>query len=180
MFQNIREDIKVVCNQKRIGCYLKIVFFSHTVHLIMLYRLGCFFQKRIPIAGGVLSFLIEYLIRVLYASDISCKASIGRGFNIAHGHDIVIGSNVIIGNYCKIFNGVTLGNKYTETNVVEQPLLEDNVIISTGAKILGSIKIGRGSVIGANSVVINNVPQNSIVVGVPGRIIESIDSNTDI
>jgi serine O-acetyltransferase len=127
----------------------------------------------IPIFGKILRFIIEYLIRILYSSDISCKAKIGKGFRIMHGHDIVIGANVVIGDYCKIFNGVTLGNKNTEIPDSKQPTLEDNVVISTGVKILGGITIGSNSIVGANSVVLKNIPTNSIAVGIPARVVKS-------
>lgn len=84
-----------------------------------------------------------------------------------HGHDIVIGANVVIGEYCKIFNGVTLGNKNTEIAESFQPIIENHVVLSTGAKILGGITIGSNSIVGANSVVINDIPKNSIAVGIP-------------
>lgn len=171
MFKNIKEDIKVVYYEKNIKNYLK-AFLEHSVHIVLLFRLGNYCDRRVPIFGKILRFVIEYLIRILYGSDISCKAKIGKGFRIMHGHDIVIGANVIIGDYCKIFNGVTLGNKNTEIPDSKQPTLEDNVVISTGAKVLGGITIGKSSIIGANSVVIKDIPSKSIVVGIPGRIIK--------
>lgn len=172
MFENIKEDIKVVYYNQNIKNYLR-AFIEHSVHIVLLFRLGNYCNSKIPIFGKLLRFTIEYLIRILYASDISCKANIGKGFRIMHGHDIVIGSNVVIGEYCKIFNGVTLGNKNTEIADSKQPTLENNVIISTGAKILGGITIGSNSIIGANSVVINDIPKNSVAVGIPSRVIKS-------
>ncbi|MFK2823431.1 serine O-acetyltransferase [Arcobacter sp. YIC-80] len=174
MFENIKEDIKIVCYEKKFLNYLKVLIFSHTIHLIMLFRFGFFLQSKVPVIGKISSKIIEYIIRILYASDISCQAKIGKGLNIAHGHDIVIGSSVIIGDYCKIFNGVTLGNKNTETTIVEQPILCDNVIVSTGAKILGRVKLGKGCVIGANSVVLNDIPDNTVAVGIPAKVIKNI------
>lgn len=171
MFENIQEDIKIVCVDKNLVNYIKVTLLSHSIHMILLFRFGHYCGKSIPFLGKIIRIIIEYYIRIIYASDISCKANIGKGFNIAHGHDIVIGSNVIIGNYCKIFNGVTLGNKYTETTNIEQPILENNVIISTGAKVLGNITIGANSIVGANSVVINDIPKNSTVIGIPGIVI---------
>lgn len=171
MFENIKEDIKVVYYDKNIKNYVK-AFLEHSVHIVLLFRLGNYCDSTIPIFGKILRFIIEYLIRILYSSDISCKAKIGKGFRIMHGHDIVIGANVVIGDYCKIFNGVTLGNKNTEIPDSKQPTLQDNVVISTGAKVLGGITIGANSIVGANSVVINDIPENSIAVGIPSRVVK--------
>jgi serine O-acetyltransferase len=172
MFENIKEDIKVVYNEKGIKNYIKALC-EHSVHIVLLFRLGSYCDKKIPIIGKILRFIIEYLIRILYSSDISCKARIGKGFRIMHGHDIVIGANVIIGDYCKIFNGVTFGNKNTEVQYSSQPILDNNVIVSTGAKILGGITIGKNSIIGANSVVLKDIPKNVVAVGIPAKIIKN-------
>ena len=126
---------------------------------------------KLPIIGKLFSKILEYIIRILYASDISYKASIGGGLVFSHGHDIVIGADVKIGENCTIFNGVTLGNKNLEfSSEGNQPTVGNNVIISTGAKILGPVNIGNNVIIGANSVVLNDVPTNSIAVGIPALV----------
>jgi serine O-acetyltransferase len=89
-----------------------------------------------------------------------------------HGHDIVIGSAVRIGRGCKIFNGVTLGNKNTEVADNDQPIIGDYCVISTGAKVLGGIRIGDHAVIGANSVVLKDIPPYGVAVGVPARVVK--------
>jgi serine O-acetyltransferase len=127
---------------------------------------------KVPIVGNFLSVMFEYLIRIIFSSDISCKASIPKDIVFVHGHDIVIGGNVIIGSGCKIFNGVTLGNKDTESQVNEQPIIGSNCVLSTGAKLLGRIKVGDNCLIGANSVVLTDIPSDSVAVGVPARVIK--------
>lgn len=166
MFNNIKEDLKVMNPNKRFMSYLKSLC-EHTFHVVLLYRFGNFMYLKIPYIGNIIRFIVEYIIRIFFGSDISCKAKIGKGFRIMHGHDIVIGANVVIGEYCKIFNGVTLGNKNTEIAESFQPIIENHVVLSTGAKILGGITIGSNSIVGANSVVINDIPKNSIAVGIP-------------
>lgn len=148
--------------------------FNHTKQMRLLLIVG---QRclRLPIVGNFLSAMFEYLIRVIFSSDLSCKADIPSDIVFIHGHDIVIGSEVRIGRGCKIFNGVTLGNKDTEIPNNGQPTIGNNCVISTGAKILGSITVGDNSIIGANSVVIKNVPPNSVAVGVPARILDRND-----
>lgn len=145
--------------------------FNHTKQMRFLLITG---QKclNIPYIGNFLSIMFEYFIRIFFASDISCKAKIPHDIIFVHGHDIVIGCNVIIGKGCKIFNGVTLGNKNTEIPTNEQPIVGNNCVISTGAKILGQVTIGNNCIIGANSVVITNIPDNSIAVGIPARVIK--------
>ena len=80
-----------------------------------------------------------------------------------------------IGKKCKILNGVTLGNKDTESPINQQPTVGDNVVIGSGAKLLGAIQIGDNVVIGANSVVLKSVPENVVVAGVPAKIVKNID-----
>lgn len=169
---NFMYDLEAKVADKSKLNLLKTLLLSHTFHLVLLIRLGCFFRREVPLIGGAGGILIEYIIRILFASDISCHAKIGPGFNVMHGHDIVIGSGVIIGKGCKIFNGVTLGNKDTETSQVLQPCIGDDVVIGSGVKILGQIKIGSNSTIGANSVVLKDLPSKSVAAGVPAKIIK--------
>lgn len=103
--------------------------------------------------------------------DIHPGAQIGRGFFIDHGIGVIIGETTIIGNNVTLYQGVTLGGNGKEKGK-RHPTLEDNVMVSAGAKILGSFTIGANSKIGAGSVVLAEVPPNSTVVGVPGRIVK--------
>lgn len=163
----LRRDFDSICAECSFSDKLKQAVFSHTFHLIIIIRIGQTFSS-LPLIGSLLRIFIEYFIRIIFASDISCKSSIGPGFQIQHGHDIVIGADVKIGKKCKIFNGVTFGNKdTTKSSIDQQPNIGDNVTIGSGAKILGPINIGNNSNIGANSVVLKSFPSNSIIVGVP-------------
>ncbi len=103
--------------------------------------------------------------------EIHPGARIGKGFFIDHGHGVVIGETTIIGDNVTLFQGVTLGGTGKETGK-RHPTLEDNVMVSSGARVLGSITVGANSKIGAGSVVLRPVPPNSTVVGVPGRIVK--------
>ncbi len=164
----ICDDLNKYTTKNSFISKMKVIILDHSFHLVLLIRFGSFLSK-VPLFGRILRFIVEYSIRILYASDISCKAQIKGGLHIIHGHDIVIGSDVKIGRNCKIFNGVTLGNKYTEILNNDQPFIGDNVVISTGAKILGNVHIGDNCVIGANSVVIKSFENGSVIVGVPAR-----------
>lgn len=103
--------------------------------------------------------------------EIHPGAQIGKGFFIDHGHGVVIGETTVIGDNVTLYQGVTLGGTGKETGK-RHPTIEDNVMISVGAKVLGSITIGENSKIGAGSVVLSEVPKNSTVVGVPGRVVK--------
>ncbi|HIZ81887.1 MAG TPA: serine O-acetyltransferase [Candidatus Mediterraneibacter pullistercoris] len=102
--------------------------------------------------------------------EIHPGARIGKGLFIDHGSGVIIGETTIIGNNVTLYQGVTLGGTGKEQGK-RHPTLEDNVMVSAGAKILGSFTIGENSKIGAGSVVLEEVPPNCTVVGVPGRIV---------
>ena len=102
--------------------------------------------------------------------EIHPGAKIGKGFFIDHGHGVVIGETAEIGDNVTLYQGVTLGGTGKEQGK-RHPTLKDNVMVSAGAKILGSFTIGENSKIGAGSVVLEEVPPNCTVVGVPGRIV---------
>ena len=103
--------------------------------------------------------------------EIHPGAQIGRGFFIDHGSGVIIGETTIIGDNVTLYQGVTLGGTGKETGK-RHPTIGDNVMISAGAKIIGSFTVGENSKIGAGSVVIGEVPPNCTVVGVPGRIVK--------
>ncbi len=102
--------------------------------------------------------------------EIHPGAEIGQGFFIDHGHGVVIGETAIIGQNVTLYQGVTLGGTGKEHGK-RHPTIGDDVMIGAGAKVLGSCTIGSGSKVGAGSVVLQDVPENSTVVGVPGRVV---------
>lgn len=103
--------------------------------------------------------------------EIHPGATIGKGLFIDHGHGVVIGETAILGDNVTLYQGVTLGGTGKEQGK-RHPTLGNNVMVSAGAKILGSFTVGDNSKIGAGSVVLSEVPANSTVVGVPGRVIK--------
>ncbi|MBQ3601089.1 MAG: serine O-acetyltransferase [Lachnospiraceae bacterium] len=103
--------------------------------------------------------------------EIHPGAVIGKGFFIDHGNGVIIGETAIIGDNVTLYQGVTLGGTGKEKGK-RHPTLEDNVMVSAGAKVLGSFTVGENSKIGAGSVVLSEVPPNSTVVGVPGRVVK--------
>ena len=104
--------------------------------------------------------------------EIHPGAKIGKGLFIDHGAGVVIGETTEIGDNVTLYQGVTLGGTGKETGK-RHPTIEDNVMVSVGSKVLGSITVGRNSKIGAGSVVLKDVPPYSTVVGIPGRVVKS-------
>jgi serine O-acetyltransferase len=111
---------------------------------------------------------IAFAARTLTGIEIHPAASIGDGLFIDHGSGVVIGETASIGNDVTLYQGVTLGGTGFSTGK-RHPTVEDNVTIGSGAKLLGPITVGHGAKIGANSVVVSDVPENATVVGVPGH-----------
>ena len=112
--------------------------------------------------------VIAYVSRAITGIEIHPAAKIGRGFFIDHGMGVVIGETAELGDDVTLYQGVTLGGTGFATGK-RHPTVQDNVTIGSGAKLLGPITVGHGSKIGANSVVIHDVPANSTVVGNPGH-----------
>ncbi len=113
---------------------------------------------------------ISQISRFFTGIEIHPGAKIGRRFFIDHGMGVVIGETCEIGDNVTLYQGVTLGGTGKEKGK-RHPTLEDNVLVATGAKVLGSITIGENSKIGAGSVVLKEVPPNATVVGIPGKIV---------
>jgi len=124
-------------------------------------------------AGGhyFLARLISQRAARATGIEIHPGAQIGKGFFIDHGTGVVIGETTVIGDNVTLYQGVTLGGTGKEHGK-RHPTLGNNVMVSAGAKVLGSFTIGDNSKIGAGSVVLEEVPENSTVVGVPGRVVK--------
>lgn len=136
----------------------KVMIYYHIFH--KLYLKGHFFLAR---------YLCERAKRKT-GIEIHPGATIGDDFFIDHGSGVVIGETTIIGNNVTIYHGVTLGGTSLD-KVKRHPTVMDNVMIGSGAKILGNITIGSNTKIGANAVVTKDIPNDSVVVGVPGKCI---------
>jgi serine O-acetyltransferase len=135
------------------------------VHAVLAHRVAHALQG---IGVPVLPRLIATITRSITGIEIHPAACIGRGFFIDHGMGVVVGETAEIGDDVTLYQGVTLGGTGFATGK-RHPTVQDNVTIGSGAKLLGPITVGHGSKIGANSVVIHDVPPNSTVVGNPGH-----------
>ena len=135
------------------------------VHAVLAYRLA----RRLHLAGvPLIPLVISYLSRWVTGIEIHPGAKIGAGFFVDHGSGVVIGETAEIGENVTIYQGVTLGGTGFQAGK-RHPTVEDNVTIGSGAKLLGPITVGHGAKIGANSVVVEDVPPCSTVVGNPGH-----------
>ena len=136
-------------------------------HALLLYRIAHFFNN---LELKFIARLISQLARFLTGIEIHPGAVIGKRLFIDHGMGIVIGETTTIGDNCTIYHGVTLGGTGKD-KYKRHPDLGNNVIVGCGAKVLGPIKIGDNVKIGANSVVLKEVPEDSTVVGIPGKVV---------
>ncbi len=115
--------------------------------------------------------IFVYIVRIITAIEIHPGAQIGKNFFIDHGFGVVIGETAIVGDNVTLYQGVTLGGVSIRKEK-RHPTLGNNIVVGAGAKVLGNIMVGDYVQIGANSVVVRDVPSNSTVVGIPGRIIK--------
>ncbi len=169
--KQVREEIKII-RERDPAIHSNMEVFLYPSFKVMLhYRMahklylkGHYFWAR---------FVSQRAVRKT-GIEIHPGAQIGEGLFIDHGNGVIIGETTIIGDNCTLYQGVTLGGTGKEQGK-RHPTLGNNVMVSAGAKVLGSFKIGDNSKIGAGSVVLNEVPANSTVVGVPGRVVKRND-----
>lgn len=175
----VREDIKVIYdNDPAAKNILEVILCYPGLHALVAYRFAHRLYKwNIPLIPRIIS----YLTRIITGIEIHPGARIGRRFFIDHGEGVVIGETTIIGDDVLIYQQVTLGGTGKESGK-RHPTLGNNVIVGAGAKVLGSIVIGDYVRIGAGSVVVEDVPEHSTVVGIPGRIVHRavIDNNGNL
>ena len=167
MFDAMRRDVQTVLDRDPAArSALEVVLCYPGVHAIWLHRVA----HRLWGAGWrTTARLISHLSRFVTGIEIHPAATLGPGLFIDHGMGIVIGETAVVGENVSLLQGVTLGGTSVRREK-RHPTLGDNVTVGAGAKVLGSFTIGAGSRIGAGSVVVREVPENSVVVGVPGRV----------
>jgi serine O-acetyltransferase len=164
----IREDVANVMEHDPAAKSRLEVFLCYAgLHAVWFYRMNHWLWNHgLFLAGRWLS----QVARLLTGIEIHPGAKIGRRLFIDHGMGVVIGETAIVGDDVTLYQGVTLGGTGKEHGK-RHPTIEDSVVVGGGAKILGNITVGKNCRIGAGSVVLRNVPENSTVVGVPGHII---------
>ena len=176
MFKQIREDIHAVFDRDPAAKNtIEVVLCYPGLHAIWAHRISHYLYER---QYFVLARLVSHVARFLTGIEIHPGATIGKGFFIDHGMGTVIGETTEIGRNVTVYQGVTLGGTGTEKGK-RHPTIGDNVVVATGAKILGSFTVGNDSKIGAGSVVLSEVPPHSTVVGIPGRVVYRFGKKVD-
>jgi serine O-acetyltransferase len=168
IWERMKEDVGVVFDRDPAArSTLEVLLTYPGVHALFCYRAAHWLWVHgLKLPGRMLSYFGRFLTGV----DIHPGATIGRRLFIDHGMGLVIGETAEIGNDVTLYQGVTLGGTSIKKEK-RHPTVEDFVIITTGATVLGPVTIGANSRIGAGSVVIHSVPPNSTVVGIPGRVV---------
>ena len=164
----MREDVRSILDRDPAAqSVLEVLLCYSGLHALWFHRFNHWLWKH---NFRLLARWLSQVARLLTAIEIHPGAEIGRRLFIDHGMGVVIGETAIVGDDVTLFQGVTLGGTGKEHGK-RHPTIEDNVVVGGGAKILGNIIVGKNCRIGAGSVVLRNVPDNSTVVGVPGHII---------
>src|SRR5579883_1231854 len=167
LFKNLREEIDTVLSKDPAArSRLEVVLCYPGFHSILFYRVAHWLWSRKFL---LLGRFVSHVGRLLTGIEIHPAAKIGRRFFIDHGMGVVIGETAEIGDDVTLYHGVTLGG-VSWRREKRHPTIADNVVIGAGAKVLGPLAIGRDTKVGANSVVVRDIPSRSSVVGVPGRV----------
>ena len=174
MIKLIKSDFKIIKERDPAARgFLEIVLCYPGFQALVLHRISHkLWNYKLPLLPRVLS----QLTRNITGIEIHPGAKIGRGVFIDHGMGVVIGETSEIGDRCLLYQGVTLGGTGKDSGK-RHPTLQENVVVGAGAKVLGAIKIGSNTRIGAGSVVVKNVEKNSTVVGIPGRVVHQSGVN---
>lgn len=169
IFKRMKEDMDVVFEQDPAARTYFEVFLTYSgLHAVWNHRIAHWFYKR---KMFFIARAISQLSRFFTGIEIHPGAVIGRRFFIDHGMGVVIGETCEIGDDVTIYQGVTLGGTGHEKGK-RHPTIKNNALIATGAKVLGAITVGENSNVGGGSVVLKDVPDNSTVVGIPGRVVK--------
>lgn len=168
-FSSLKYDIKnAMENDPAARNPIEVFILYPFIHAIILYRVAHFLYER---KFFFLARLISQLARFFTGIEIHPGAKIGKGLFIDHGMGVVIGETAEIGDNVTLYHGVTLGGTGKDKGK-RHPTIGNNVVIGSGAKVLGPITIGDRVKIGANSVVLKDIPSDCTVVGIPGRIVK--------
>lgn len=156
---------------------ISILLTNAGLHAIWVHRIAHFFWRiHVTLIAQIIANLGRFLTRI----EIHPAAKIGKGLVIDHGTGVVIGETAVIGDDVLIYHGVTLGGRGQASASQRHPTIEDGVIIGAGAKVLGQIKIGKNARIGANAVVLKDIPARATAIGIPAQIVEKSKLDDEI
>lgn len=168
MFKRFKEEINTIYEKDPAAKNIFEIFLAYPgFHAILMHRLAhSLWKRKIPVIPRVISHFSRFITGI----EIHPGATIGKRFFIDHGMGVVIGETTNIGDDCLLYQGVTLGGTGTEKGK-RHPSLGHNVVIGAEAVVLGAITLGDNVKVGAGSVVVKDVPPDSTVVGIPGRVV---------
>lgn len=170
MLRSIREQIDTIFREDPAATsILEVLICYPGLHAILLHRVAHWFYRS---NLRLIARMVSQVARAFTGIEIHPGATIGRRFFIDHGMGVVIGETAIIGDDVILYQGVTLGGTGKERGK-RHPTLGNHVVVGTGAKVLGNITLGNNVKVGAGSVVVHSVPDDSTVVGIPGRIVRT-------
>ena len=170
MFRQLKEDIAVIKERDPAArSAFEILLTYSGLHAIHSYRISNWFYRH---KMFTIARIISQFSRFCTGIEIQPGATIGKGLFIDHGMGVVIGETTIIGDNCLLYQGVTLGGTGKDKGKKRHPTIKKGCVISAGAKVLGGITVNEYCTIGASSVVLQDVPAYSTVVGIPGRVIK--------
>jgi len=177
MFSGLRDDIRTIFKRDPAARSVAEIIFSYPgFHALLIHRVAHgLWRSRMFFLGRFVSHVGRFLTGI----EIHPGAQIGRAFFIDHGMGVVIGETAEVGDNVTLYHAVTLGGTTWEKGK-RHPTIGSNVVIGAGAKILGPVHIGANTRIGANSVVLNDIPPNSIVVGIPGKVVFRVEGERRI
>ena len=177
LIDRMREDIQAVFDRDPAArTTLEVVLTYSGLHAIWFHRIAHFlWQHDLKLIGRMVSAFSRFLTGV----EIHPGATVGRRLFIDHGTGVVIGETAEIGDDVLLYQGVTLGGTSLRKEK-RHPTIEDQVMVSAGAAVIGPVRIGRGSRIGAGAVVVSSAPPYSTIVGIPGKVIEGESTRQDI
>ena len=177
MFARLSADIREVFRRDPAARSVAEILLCYPgLHAVLMHRLTHWFWRH---RLFLIARFISHMARFLTGVEIHPGAVIGESLFIDHGMGVVIGETAEIGDKVTLYHGVTLGGT-TWQKGKRHPTIGNNVVIGTGAKVLGPVKIGDNTRIGANSVVIGDIPSNSVVVGIPGKVVFRVEGDRRI
>ena len=176
-FEHMREDIQTVFhNDPAARTTLEVILAYPGVHAIWLHRFAHWlWNHHLKLVARMVSEVTRFTTGI----EIHPGATIGRRLFIDHGMGVVMGETTEIGDDVLIYQGVTLGGTSLKKEK-RHPTIEDHVMVSAGASVIGPVRIGRGSRIGAGAVVVSSAPPYSTIVGIPGKVIEGESARQDV
>ncbi len=171
-------DIRTLKQKDPAARHVVDIVLTHSgLHAVWNYRIAHFLWKT---KFKLIARIVSNIGKLFTGVEIHPGAIIGKNFLIDHGSGVVIGETAIIGDGVLMYHGVTLGGTGNDSSIKRHPTVCDNVMIAAGAKILGNIKIGYGAKIGANAVVLKDVPPYATAVGMPARVVKQGEVVTEV